>query len=108
MNKHRIAGLAGKYVRIRPIALRFDSADNRLDPIDDLWLVLRAGREGIRVKNLRTSHTLELAGDQIHDYRTDPSGRSFGFIDLNGQMWLRGHDAGVEPLLHRTAEFNRG
>lgn len=98
MNGKKIREAKGKHVRIRPISLRFDLMWNALPQIDDNWFVLEAGRDGATIENPRTDHKLTLGADQIHDFRTDPSGMSFGFLNLNGQAWLRGNEAGVEPL----------
>jgi hypothetical protein len=98
MNGKKIREAKGKHVRIRPISLRFDMGWNALPQIDDNWFVHEAGRDGATIENPRTDHKLTLGADQIHDFRTDPSGRSFGFLNLNGQAWLRGNEAGVEPL----------
>jgi len=101
MNSKKISNLKHKHVRIRPIPLRFDVAGNRLPPSDHNWLVLDATRHGAVIENAGYGHRLTLGPDQIHDFRTDPSGMSFGFLNLNGQLWVRGNAAGVEPLPYR-------
>ncbi len=102
MNGKKFSELKSKHVRIRPIPLRFDIARNALPQIDNLWFVLDADRYGATIQNSASDHKLTLSADQIHDFRTDPSGRSFGFLNLNGQTWLRGNEAGVEPLPHHA------
>jgi hypothetical protein len=98
MNGKKFRAIKNKHVRVRPIPLRFHASGNQLPQMDNLWFVLDADRNGATIQNSATDHKLTLGADQIHDFRTDPSGRSFGFLNLNGQVWLRGNEGGVEPL----------
>lgn len=97
MNRKKISELTNKPVRIRPMPLRFDANGVQLRPSDHNWFVREAGRHGVVIENAGYGHRLTLHSDQIHDFRTDPSRRSFGFLNLNGQVWVSGRAAGVEP-----------
>jgi len=98
LNGKKIQRLKSQHIRIRPPALRFDDLNNQLPQIDNDWFVLEAGRHGVSIRNSGYDHTLNLNSDQIREFRTDPSGRSFGLLMLNGQVWVRGNEAGVEPF----------
>jgi hypothetical protein len=98
MNKGKLSGLKGKHVRLRPVPKRLDNASGHWILFDNKWFVHRAGRDGVEIVNSGCGDTLVLSADQIHDFRTDPSGESFGFLNLNGQAWVHGRGSGVEPL----------
>jgi len=100
MNRKKLPELKGKRVRPRPTPRRFDVAGNELPRSDQPWFVSDANRDGLVIENSGFGHTLLLPADQIHDFRTDPSGKSFGFLNLHGQIWVRGRDGGVEPLVY--------
>ena len=106
MNRRKVHELNGKWVRLRPIPRRFTTAGAELDESDHPWLVTEASRNGVTIQDARRGgHILALAPDQIREFRTDPSENSFGFLILNGQVWVRGRDAGVEPLIYRTPQI---
>jgi hypothetical protein len=86
---------------LRAWELSLHVAGNPLPQSDHNWFVWDAGRHGAVIENLGYGHRLTLDSDQIHDFRSNPSGGSFGFLNLNGQLWVRGNAAGVEPLPYR-------
>ena len=98
MNQKMLSKLKYKNVRIRPIACRFDVAGRLLDRSDRLWFVKDASSDGLTIQN-PFGHMLTLARDQIHDYRSDPSGKSDGFLMLHGKPWVKRREVGVEPSL---------
>ena len=100
MNRKKLPALKGKHVRLRPIPRRFDVAGNELPRSDHPWFVKDADRDGLVIENSGFGHTLCLPRDQVHDFRSDPSGKSFGFLNLHGQIWVRGRDGGVEPFVY--------
>ncbi|MGO9440700.1 MAG: hypothetical protein ACLPXM_09160 [Terriglobales bacterium] len=98
MNRKQLPKLKNKHVRIRPIHRRFDGPSGlELPPIDNIWIVRDADGHGVVIENSGFGHTLKLAADQLHDFRSDPSGKSFGFLILHGQIWVRGREGGIEP-----------
>ena len=100
MQKGKLANIKNKHIRLRPIHRRFDGFSGfELPPIDNKWFVSEAGHNGVVIKNDASDHTLSLAADQIREFQTDPSGKSFGFLVMKGQVWVSGKEAGVEPLL---------
>jgi hypothetical protein len=103
MNRKMSFKLKGKRVRLRPIPRRLDLAGNELEQSDHSWFVKDVNSDGLTVQNAGFGHLLTLAPDQIHDYRTDPSGESFGFLVLHGRVWVKGREAGVEPLTYQKS-----
>ena len=102
MNKRKVSESEGKEVRLRPVPVRFSSAPESYLPLDSNWLVLKAGRHGVVIMLLGYENQLTLAADQVHDFRSDPSEKSAGFLNLNGQMYIRGAEAWVEPMIQKA------
>jgi hypothetical protein len=101
MNKNKLSKCVGQFVRLRPMALRYDGASG-LPQIDDDWRVDRVEDEGVRLQNIRTAHTVLLGYDHIHNYTSD-AGRQlgqqkYGFLQLNVRIMLHGIHADIEPI----------
>lgn len=98
-------------VRLRPYSFRWLNQGilgmKHLPFIDDEWTIDAASRHGVRIRNIRTDHFIEMAKDFIYDYREDRSladGLKHGFFNLLGYVSLCGDDAKITPLSLRSAE----
>ena len=111
MNQSAIRKIVGFRVKLRPMALRWNTGGKLLPVIDDIWEIQMTPRRKavIQINNLRTSHFWDLSADSIHDFRVAVVDRSIdlekqGVLKLLGFVWLRGDDAGFEPLSLPVAE----
>lgn len=57
------------------MAERFDSLGRKLGSIDDMWIVQVVRKDGLRLVNSRTDHTVFLPYDCLHNFRIDLSVR---------------------------------
>ena len=69
-----------------------------LERIDDAWMLRTTTRERITLHNPRTDHVFELWTDHVHDYMSDITGRTGGFLILRSQVSLSRRGVFVEPI----------
>jgi hypothetical protein len=102
MNRAKLEQCLWQRVRLRPIAKRMTPAGEWETQIDDEWIPVRLGDEGIQLQNVRTQHVPIIGYDQIHHYMSDPNnkvnGVMHGFLELNVQLVLTGLDVLYEPI----------
>jgi hypothetical protein len=101
MNRKELSKLKGNLLRLRPIARVTESTGQMLEYRDDVWLVQDASPDGVTLSNARSGHTIFLNHDHIHEYRSDCSGESNGFLLLQSEIRLKGKKATVEPFHYR-------
>jgi hypothetical protein len=99
MNRERVSKMAGKRIKVRPVARRFELTGAELPPIDDIWIIQSTSKDEITLANPRTGHSFPLGMDQIREYLTDRVDRSDAFLVLKSQIILKGRGVSVEPLL---------
>lgn len=91
----------GQRVRLRPMARRFEGG-LALPQLDDVWIIQRVSKEGVRLHNTRTDHCPTLGADHIFSYSTDPDrsrgAELHGILQLLVQLTLRGDEVLTEPL----------
>lgn len=78
MNRERVSKMAGKRVKVRPIARRFELTGIELPPIDDIWTIQSTAKDEITLANPRTGHSFPLGMDHIREYLTDRVDRTDG------------------------------
>ena len=98
MNREKVAGMRGRQVKLRPVALRFEMTGEALPSIDDVWRIQQASKDAVELFNPRTHHVVKLGLDNIREYLTDLHGGTDGFLQLKVQISLKGIEATVEPL----------
>ena len=102
MNLDQLKRSLGFHVRLEPVAIRLDDADHELPPINDDWLIQDVTDVGVRIGNIRTSHTTTLGKDHIHHFTSNPGesingGIQRGFLTLTVQIYLQGNSLSIRP-----------
>ncbi len=98
MNRDRVSKMAGKQVRLRPIAKRFKMTGEEQSPIDYVWRIESTSKDEIALFNDSTGQILRLGMDHIREYLTDRTDGLDGFLLLKSQIILKGPMVYVEPM----------
>ena len=108
MNFEKLKDSLNCLVRLLPPADR-RSSENSFSPTDDEWRLERVDKkQGIQLKNLRTSHVVTLNADHVHHFTSAPcetDGVPRGFLELCVTIRLDGDRATVEPILSGPARM---
>src|SRR6266850_8598144 len=81
----------GRDVKIRPKARSENAGTVTL--VDDLWRVARVESRTVELLNLRTTQSVEMAGDNFREFRTP------NFLILRCQLTLPEEQVLIEPLV---------
>lgn len=99
MNKQKLSEMQHKRVRLHPMARRIDERYGiELEQIDDPWLVTRASRIALELRNPRSDQHVVLGTDHVREFMSD-TGRADGILVLKSQIFLFArHKPQVVPL----------
>jgi len=78
MNKKQLERNVGRRLRFRPEPTGWHG-----EPIENLWLFAQTAHVGGEFVHIATRRALILAHDHVHEYMTDTSGGSDGFLVLH-------------------------
>ena len=103
MNKQKLAQNLYARVRVWPLARRRTIDGMELPRIDDDWILMQAGADGVVVlHNIRTDHVAKLGTDRIHHFDHEPhrdwDGLNHGRLELRVQLVLCGPSIHYLPL----------
>jgi hypothetical protein len=103
MNKQKLAHNLYARVRLWPTARRRTVDGIELPRIDDDWIVMRVGQDGVvELHNIRTDHVAKLGTDRIHHFDHEPhrerAGLRHGCLELRVQLVLCGPRIHYLPL----------
>ena len=105
MNKEKLSEMRYKRVKVRPIAQRYDASGFKVESSDDVWLIERASREELELRNLHCGQGVSIGTDYIREFMTDHNlyQKSDGFLLLKVRIILHS-PAGyiIEPLYDPT------
>lgn len=112
MNWKKLSECVGWRMRLRPIPLRYDQLE-ALPIEDDIWIVRRVEQQKfVELSNIRTGHSARLGNDHIHHFTSDTisqiDGLNHGFLELNGQLTIRGSNLEFEPSLSGATRNKKG
>ncbi len=94
MNRKLLSRNIGQQIRVRPVPWRVDGSGHRLTDRDDQWTLDAVDVHPVRVRihNIATGHTVELASDNVAEWRSP------GFLLLRCQLILRPRAVDIEPI----------
>lgn len=101
MNVKQLFKNVSQQVRLRPMPWRIDRRGQRLPDRDDTWILdaVEDSPARVRVHNIATGHTVELASDNVAEWRSP------GFLLLRCQLILRPHAVDIEPIQRGSPLF---
>ena len=86
-------GLPGS-IGLRPLPIRLRTETGEvLPPLDWKWTLLRIEGRKVQLNNIATGHVVQVANDNIREYRTPD------FLLLRCQLTLTERDVLIEPLV---------
>jgi hypothetical protein len=100
MNKQALKNSTGMYIRLRPVAKRFEGGRGgiELDQNDHDWII-ESVDAGVRIRSAHSRHVTTLGWDHIHEFKSDPDrGPRYGFLILSIQVHVSGDDVWIEPI----------
>lgn len=94
MNVEQLRKNIGSELRLRPLPIRLRTETGEvLPPQDWKWTLLRIEGGKVQLNNIATDHVVQLANDNIREYRTPD------FLLLRCQLTLTERDVLIEPLV---------
>jgi hypothetical protein len=101
MNLEQLKRNVGDHVSLHPGAVCLDDGGNELRDFDDDWAIREVSKDGVRIENISTGHTVLLGPDHIHHYTSNPGRRTpgirHGFLSLTVQLFLQGWAVHIRP-----------
>lgn len=101
MNKEKMAQMRYKRVKIRPVARHKDSVGFDLEPVDEVWLIEEASKNGLTLHGEYCGQNVRLGIDYVREFMTDTNihPKSDGFLKLKVQIViLTPSGYKIEPL----------
>ena len=96
MNCDQLKKDVGRHLRRRPQAERWDGSV-QLDSRDDYWSLDAVSRNGVKLTNVATGHSLTLGSDHVREYRSPD------FLILHSILIIRGRKIEIEPIIRPKA-----
>lgn len=102
MKRDQIIKNVGARVQLEPPARFLDlNGIERLPVRNDDWIIHAADNDGLRIENVRSTHSTKLGYDQIHSYMSNPDrsqgNLQCGFLTLRVQIFIQGVNLTKRP-----------